>query len=198
MAYRARAVRRGIRNQGAVLCCAPAVGQLCRSAIGATVIDTLASHAPTWLVQFPALLTREHRENLKQEILGATRERMLREICEALETIAAFQPLLLILEDLNWADSSTLDLVSALARHPMSARIIVIATYRSADVTRSAQPLYALAATSSRRGISAEVVLEPLGRAEIASYLALGQSAAQVPEALASLLQRHTEATRSS
>ena len=167
---------------------------LCRSAIGATVIDTLASHAPTWLVQFPALLTRESiLENLKQEILGATRERMLREICEALETIAAFQPLLLILEDLNWADSSTLDLVSALARHPMSARIIVIATYRSADVTRSAQPLYALAGDLVAASLPRKVVLEPLGRAEIASYLALGQSAAQVPEALASLLQRHTE-----
>jgi len=65
-----------------------AVGQLCRGPSGVAVVATLASHAPTWLVQFPAPLTREHRETLKQEILGATRERMLREICEALETIA--------------------------------------------------------------------------------------------------------------
>ena len=64
-----------------------AVGQLCRGAVGPNVVKTLASHAPTWLVQVPAFLTREHRETLSQEILGATRERMLREICEALETM---------------------------------------------------------------------------------------------------------------
>jgi predicted ATPase len=170
-----------------------AVGQLCRGPAGAAVVDTLASHAPTWLVQFPALLTREHRETLKQEILGATRERMLREICEALETIAASVPLLLILEDLHWADSSTLDLVSALARHPMAARIMVIAAYRSTDVAHSAQPLHALKRDLVARHLCREVVLEPLGEAEITCYLAQGQSAAQVPEELASLLHHHTE-----
>lgn len=170
-----------------------AVGQLCRGPTGAAVVAALASHAPTWLVQFPALLTREHREMLKQEILGATRERMLREICEALETIAAFQPLLLILEDLHWADSSTLDLVSALARRPMSARIMVVATYRSADLTRSAQPLYALKRDLVARHLCREVVLEPLGRAQIATYLTQARATVEVPEQLAALLHRHTE-----
>ena len=170
-----------------------AVGQLCRGPTAAAVVATLASHAPTWLVQFPALLTREHRETLKQEILGATRERMLREICEALETIAEVQPLLLILEDLHWADSSTLDLVSALARHPRRARIMVIATYRSADVTRSAQPLYALKRDLVARHLCREVVLEPLGRAQIAAYLAQACATLDVPEELAALLHSHTE-----
>ena len=50
-------------------------------------MQTLAVHAPTWLVQFPALVTREHRDTLQRELLGATRERMLREIAELLETI---------------------------------------------------------------------------------------------------------------
>ena len=170
-----------------------AVGQLCRSAVGATVIDTLATHAPTWLVQFPALLTREHRETLKQEILGATRERMLREICEALETIAAAEPVVLILEDLHWADSSTLDLVSAIARHPMAARIMLIATYRSTDVTRSAQPLHALKRDLVARHLGREVAVEPLAETEIASYLAQGQATVDVPDELAALLHRHTE-----
>ena len=46
-------------------------------------------NCPTWLVQFPALLKREHRETLQREIMGATRERMLREIGEELATITA-------------------------------------------------------------------------------------------------------------
>ncbi len=170
-----------------------AIGQLCRGPLGAAVVDTLASHAPTWLVQFPALLTREHRETLKQEILGATRERMLREICEALETIAASAPLLLILEDLHWADSSTLDLISALARHRVAAKVLVVATYRPTDVARSSQPLHALKRDLVARHLSREIVLEPLAESEIVEYLTLGNTTAGVPEALASLLHRHTE-----
>ena len=170
-----------------------AIGQLCRGPLGASVVDTLASHAPTWLVQFPALLTREHRETLQQEILGATRERMLREICEALETIARTTPLLLVLEDLHWADSSTLDLISALARHRLAAKALVVATYRPTDVARSSQPLHALKRDLVARHLSREIVLEPLAESEIAQYLTLGDTTGGVPEALASLLHRHTE-----
>jgi DNA-binding winged helix-turn-helix (wHTH) protein/tetratricopeptide (TPR) repeat protein len=170
-----------------------AVGQLCRGANRAMVIDTLASYAPTWLVQIPAILTRELRETLRQEILGATRERMLREICEALEAIAASEPLVLVLEDLHWADSSTLDLVSALARSPLSARIMLIATFRSTDVTRSVQPLHALRRDLAARHLSRELVLEPLAKTEIAAYLASGDGSTDVPVELAALLHRHTE-----
>src|SRR6202022_69785 len=93
-----------------------ALGRLCAGAEGEALVRVLAAHAPTWLVQFPALLKDEHRETLQREILGATRERMLREIGEALETITAESPLLLLLEDLQWVDPSTVDLISALAR----------------------------------------------------------------------------------
>jgi predicted ATPase len=75
-----------------------ALGRLTRGARGQAVIDALAAHAPTWLVQFPALLKPEHRATLQREILGATRDRMLREIRDLLETIAADHPLILLLD----------------------------------------------------------------------------------------------------
>ena len=170
-----------------------AVGRLCRGPDGARVVDTLATEAPTWLVQFPALLTRQHRETLRQEILGATRERMLREICEALAAVSARSPLLLVLEDLHWGDSSTLDLISALARHRAPARIMLLATYRPSEVAGSTLPLDALKRDLVARHLGREIVLPPLTDAEIAQYLAEGQSAATVPEELTSLLHRHTE-----
>ena len=83
-----------------------ALGQLCRAPEGNRVVEILAAQAPTWLVQFPALLNHEHRQALQQEILGATRDRMLREIREALDTLTSEAPLLLVLEDLQWVDSS--------------------------------------------------------------------------------------------
>ena len=170
-----------------------AVGRLCHGPDGARVVDTLAAEAPTWLVQFPSLLTRQLRETLRQEILGATRERMLREICEALAAVSARSPLLLVLEDLHWGDSSTLDLISALARHRSPAKIMLLATYRPGDVEGSTLPLEALKRDLVARQLGREVVLPPLTDAEIAQYLAEGQSAATVPEELASLLHRQTE-----
>ena len=45
-----------------------------------------------------------------------TQQRMLREMAQALEALAAEAPLVLLLEDLHWSDFSTLELISAIAR----------------------------------------------------------------------------------
>ena len=170
-----------------------AVGTLARGPDAARVVHLLALHAPTWLVQFPALLTREHRETLRQEILGATRERMLREGCEALETIAAPTPLVLVLEDLHWADYATLDVISALARRRVPARIMIIGTYRPADVARADHPLHLLKRDLIARQLCREVALPPLTAPDIAQYLRAVQAGARVPDQLVSVLHRHSE-----
>jgi len=74
-----------------------ALGHLLRGRDENALVETLARRAPTWLVQFPSLVKREQRDALQREILGATRERMVREICEALEIITAEDPLVLVL-----------------------------------------------------------------------------------------------------
>ena len=183
----------GFGNKEAFYPVLEAVGRLCRGPDGARVVDTLATEAPTWLVQFPALLTRLHRETLRQEILGATRERMLREICNALAVVSMRRPVLLVLEDLHWGDSSTLDLISALARYRTPARIMLIATYRPSEVAASTPPLDGLKRDLIARSLGREIALQALTDAEIAQYLAEGQSAAAVLEELSSLLHRHTE-----
>ena len=55
----------------------------------------LARHAPTWLIQFPSLVREEQQAGLQRGILGATRERMVRELCEALEVMTQTDPLVL-------------------------------------------------------------------------------------------------------
>ncbi len=121
-----------------------AVGSLLRNAGDDSLRQALAQRAPTWLIQFPALLKPEQRETIQREILGSTRERMVREICEALESITADAPLLIVLEDLHWVDPSTLDLLSALARRREPAKLMLIATYRPVDVLLSQSPLKSL------------------------------------------------------
>ncbi|HVP00239.1 MAG TPA: AAA family ATPase [Bryobacteraceae bacterium] len=170
-----------------------ALGQLCRQPGGDSVVQVLASHAPTWLVQFPALVTREQRETLRRELLGATRERMLREIGEAIETITAARPIVMILEDLQWADPSTVDLLSVLARGRAAAKLMIVGTYRPVDVSPSEHPLKRMKQGLRVHQLCQEIVLAPLSEEDIEEYLGGGSKATSVPEGLAGLVHRHSE-----
>src|SRR5262249_8430195 len=88
-----------------------ALGRLLREPGAERLIALLETHAPTWLVQLPWLDHRDEHEALRRELLGVTKERMLREMAEALEALTAKVPLVLVLEDLHWSDHSTLDLL---------------------------------------------------------------------------------------
>ena len=61
-----------------------ALGRLCRVAGGEELVALLTQHAPTWLVQMPGLLGTADLETLQRRVVGATRERMLRELAEAI------------------------------------------------------------------------------------------------------------------
>ena len=167
-----------------------ALGQLCRGPMGNRVVEMLATHAPTWLVQFPALLKPEHRRALQQEILGATRDRMLREIREALDTLNQ-EALLFVLEDLQWVDPASIDLLSAFARQRTSAKTLVIVTIRPLDAAD--HPLNRLRQDLLVHRLCKEIALAPLSEAEIAQYLSLESPGISLPEGFAELIHQHTE-----
>jgi DNA-binding winged helix-turn-helix (wHTH) protein/tetratricopeptide (TPR) repeat protein len=169
-----------------------ALGQWTRAAEGNPVVATLATRAPTWLIQFPSLLKPEQRQVLQREILGATRERMVRELCEALEVLSADRPMVLVFEDLHWADPSSLDLISALARRREPARLLLLGTYRPMDAGRVDSPLKALKQDLQVHRLCEEVALEHLHEDDIAHYLASEFEGDSLPSELAGLIHRHS------
>src|SRR5271168_14282 len=168
-----------------------ALGQLLRGPFRAELVRILESQAPTWLVQFPALLTRRRRETLQREILGTTRERMLREICVALESIAAKTPLLLVLEDLQWVDHSTVDLLSALARRREPSQFMMLATHR-VDIPAD-HPLRAITQELVTHQLCYEMDLQRFTQMEVTEYLAADSPRSEFPEGLSEVVHRHTE-----
>ena len=58
-----------------------AIGRLCRNE--QTVVNTVRTHAPMWLLQMPSLLSPSDRESFRREVVGASRDRMVREMAEA-------------------------------------------------------------------------------------------------------------------
>src|SRR5207247_11285211 len=170
-----------------------AFGRLCREGGGAWVVTLLRKHAPTWLAQMPWLLDRTDRDALQRELLGATRERMLREMAEAVEALTAEAPLVLVLEDLHWSDTATVDLVSLLARRQEPARLLLIGTYRPVDVIVSQHPLKDVRLALQRAGRCQELPLALLGEAAVADYLRERFARHAFPSELARVLNRRTE-----
>ena len=148
-----------------------AIGRMCREQ--GQVVDLLRAHAPMWLLQMPSLVSASDRESLSREAFGATRERMLREMGDALEVLTADRPLVLILEDLHWSDYSTLDLISYLAKQRQCAHLMVIGTYRTAELIVSGHPLKSVKQELLAKQQCEELPLEYLNEDAVAEYLSI-------------------------
>src|SRR5215831_4359810 len=168
-----------------------AIGRLCREHV--QVVDVLRTHAPMWLLQLPSLISAPAQEALSRELSGATRERMLREMGDALEILTADMPLVLILEDLHWSDYSTLDLISYLATHRQAAQMMLIGTYRPAELIVSGHPLKSVKSELLAKQQCKELSLEYLNRDAIAQYLSVRFPLNRFPEELAALIHHRTE-----
>lgn len=83
----------------------------------------------------------------------------------------ATKPLALIVEDVHWADSATLELLEYLPRQIRSFPILVVATYRSDELHRR-HPLNATLGALERSRLVAEVRLHPLDEDETARVIA--------------------------
>jgi len=148
-----------------------AVTRLCRQAGGdEDVIRLLQQLAPTWTLQLPADLFPSRGS--RRAPAGATPERMLRELNEALEAVSMRRPLVLWLEDLHWSDPSTLDWLGAFAQRPEPARVLLVATVRSAEAADTNHPLRELAVRLRVKRLCREIALQGMNEIAVAEYLA--------------------------
>jgi DNA-binding winged helix-turn-helix (wHTH) protein/predicted ATPase len=170
-----------------------ALGGLCKGPGGAELIALLARQAPTWVVQMPWLVSGAELEALQHRIMGATQERMLREMAEAIVVMAATRPLVMVLEDLHWSDYATLELLAWLARRQEPARLLVLGTYRPTEARAQGHPLQAVVQELKMHRRSDELALTFLTEAAVAEYLATRFPGTALPRGLAPLLHRRTE-----
>lgn len=148
-----------------------ALTQLACGGTGPTIIRMLVSIAPTWALRMSASVPQCYLTELPRHVIGTASSRMLREICEFLEALSFQHPLALVFEDLHWSDYSTVDMLSALARHRSNARLMVIATYRPEDTQVAQHPLGRLTHDLRLQKLCHDIVLEPLTETAIAEYL---------------------------
>src|SRR5262245_53665791 len=170
-----------------------ALDRLCRGPEGERLVALLTQYAPSWIVQLPGLLSATAVADLQRGLAGTTPTRMLRELCVALEAASAERPVVLVLEDLHWSDQSTIEALAMLARRRESARLLVVGTYRAAEVVVREHPLQTMKHELVQQQRAVEVALSYLSPASVHAYVSARLADHDAADALGPVVYRRTD-----
>jgi tetratricopeptide (TPR) repeat protein len=111
-----------------------------------------------------------------------------------LTTVSQHQPVVLVLDDLQWADKGSLLLLRHLAAAEQTMRVLVLGTYRDSELSQSHPFTEALAALHRQRGVS-RIELSGLDDSGVVSFLeaAAGQTLDKAAVGLAHAIYRETD-----
>ena len=130
---------------------------------------------------------------LRVDALTASQERMKREVGAFFEDVSRARPLVLFLDDLHWADVSTIDILNYLAGRFADMRVLVLATYRPAEMALAQHPFLGIASDLRSRGLFEEIALGFLAPADVDRYLALEFPEHRFPADFSALIHAKTE-----
>ncbi|HEU4936373.1 MAG TPA: AAA family ATPase [Vicinamibacterales bacterium] len=129
----------------------------------------LAQHAPTWLARLPAWVTDV--APVKGSVAPPDPFRMIREFGDLLEALADEGPTVMVLDDLQWADLETEELLRALSRRHAPLRTVVLASYTPFATTLAAAALRNLSAELRATTRSSSMPIVPLTEDQVRAYL---------------------------
>jgi tetratricopeptide (TPR) repeat protein len=101
------------------------------------------------------------------------------------------QPLVLIIEDLHWADTPSLLLLQFLTRELKQSRLLLLGTYRDVELARQ-HPLAQVLGELAREPLSQRILLRGLGEPDVARFLEITLGVTP-PHALVAAVYRETE-----
>jgi DNA-binding CsgD family transcriptional regulator len=115
--------------------------------------------------------------------------RLLAAVAEAVRAVAAETPLVLVVEDLHWADASTRGLVSFLARVIRADPVLLLVTVRAEELD-PARPIGVLIGELARMPHTERLALARLDRAGVAALVAAITGVAPSARLTGQLVQR--------
>ena len=157
-----------------------------------TVRTAMKQCAPGWYVQVAPV---SEEDSSAARMLADTRsgsaERLMREMGALLQELARSRPVVLFLDDVHWADVSTIDLLGYLAPRIAQLRVLLLVTYRPTDLTVGKHPFLRLKADLSAHGALRDVPITFLAAEDVAHYVS--SHLPDAPRDLSSLIYRKTE-----
>lgn len=119
------------------------------------------------------------------------RRYLMNSIRDFIARAAAAQPLLIVIEDLHWADESTLLLFRHLAQRVAEIPILMIGTYRHTEL-EGAESLARMLEDLTRARVGHQITLRPMDSDDVASMLR-ARSGGEPPATLVSLMLDRTQ-----
>ena len=167
---------------------------LVRDDEGESVVRVMKLVAPTWY----ALIVPPSAENpLSDQLLAdarsASQQRLKRELGALLQEVSQLRPMVLFLDDLHWADVSTVDFLPYLASKFDSMRVMIVATYRPSDLILTKHPFIQAKLDLQARGACREIELDFLSREDVERYLALEFPRHNFPAQFPTVIHKKTE-----
>jgi len=165
-----------------------------RDEAGASRLPLMKASAPTWHAQVAPIAPGESSEARILTVNHAgSQEWMKRELARFVEDASADRPLVLFLDDVHWADASTIDLLAYLAPRLTSTRVVLLVTFRPSELALTRHPFLALKLDMQTRGASREIHLGFLSAADVAAFLDLEFPGHAFPPSFADLVHQKTE-----
>ncbi len=150
--------------------------------------------APNWYAQIaPITLAPSDSGRQVTEAMSASQERMKRELVAFLAEASRLQPLVIYIDDLHWADVSTVDLLGFLAARFDGVRVLLVTTYRPSDMMLAKHPFLQIKPDLQTRGVCRELALEFLTQVEIENYLEMEFPLHRFPPEFPKLVHAKTE-----
>ena len=157
-------------------------------------VEMMKRVAPTWYVQVAPLSPESSgTSEIREDIKSTSQERMKRELAAYFLDVSRVRPLVLLLEDLHWADASTVDVLNYLAGRFDGMRLLVLVTYRPSDMAVARHPFLQVARQLHAASAFVKCPLEHLDRADVERYLGLEFPGHALPPSFVTLIHEKTE-----
>lgn len=197
----ARKAKRESRQQPPVIARACCVNQYGNTGTFAPIIDLLSELwrtqpalkpvlrrlVPWWVSQIPGAPQRGQSSG------ASNPSRAVSDLVHALASVAASQALILVLDDMEWSDAGSIDVVSRLASRPTPARLLLLVGYRPSDSIVRKSPLPSVCRELLYKRRAQEIRLGPLNRAAVDQYLQTRLRLKQIPAQVSRSLLHYSE-----
>jgi len=159
-----------------------------------SVMETLRTKAPTWAhVVGGHTRGNDAAVDAHDSATTGSAERLMRELTIFLEDTARHQPVVIFIDDLQWADAATVDALSHLASRLPRMRVLMVVTYRQHELTQSRHPFGRLRGELIAHGQLHEVPVSLLGLDDVRRYVRSAFGEAEMPAELPAFVFRKTE-----
>jgi hypothetical protein len=148
--------------------------------------------APNWY-DHVIRQTPEEAGNAPGQLKAGSRELLNRELMAFLEEASVIIPVVLFLDDLHWADGSTLDVIAYTAGHLESSRVFMLASYRPEELLLYHQRFVQTALDLQSRRRCQTIDLDFISAADVEAFLSLEFPQNDFPATFPKLIHTKTD-----